>query len=141
MRSIVVNILGEELENANYTARFIDIDGTLACIVNFDDVSWAKPLMGHIISARSNIEKYFYVTFGVAVSNTVQGWEYLNVAHDECRAVLEYLSITEESNIICFQDISQNASDLPQLSSYALDDIAHCIQSVNYEPPSRRFIH
>lgn len=93
---ILTNVLTESFCENHYCIM-LEIDKTLACIVNFkndiDDASARKEIVDIYDKARAFIAEQFEIYFSIASSRIKDCVESIPAAYNEAQAVLEYKSI------------------------------------------------
>lgn len=129
MRSILINIFGELVDEKGCEARFLEVDAMLVCLINLPEEKGIDDLTKVISDTKEYIEKYFYVSFGAALSNPFDSIGSLAAAYSESISAMEYLVMMEETDIVCFKDLTRNKTALPTVSDYELNDICSSVRN------------
>lgn len=104
---IVVNIV-EELVNKNNTAYFTEMDGFLACLVNFtgeESGRWKEQLKWANLEAAEFIKKNFDMDFLVAISSIHPSAAEIHDAYQEALQTMEYKRKLGLDELLYFDEI------------------------------------
>lgn len=123
---ILKNIFGEALENSKCWYRFLEMEAAQVCIINLDGNS--DTIYEALAQTRKNIEEYFYVSFGTAISRLCDSPTQLNKAYEQSLVALDYLQLNDENNLICFDDIKFDETEIPLIVPNDMDDIVNCLR-------------
>jgi len=143
---IIKNIF-EELINEKYVSYAVEINGRIACLINFnvneenkDDVDIVLKDIIQIVDKGNNfIENKFNIVLCVAVSNIHYGLHGISKAYSEVLEVLEYKSLVGDKNrIICYNDISSEAGIYENTSNFEkIRQFINCIEVKDYKNAAR----
>jgi two-component system, response regulator YesN len=104
---IIKNIV-EELANQQHCGYMEEVDGMLACLVNFkENTSEPHDALLHILhEAKKYVQDRFHILFTASVSSIHQGLDGIAAAFQEAMDAMEYKIVTGSSHIIHYEDIA-----------------------------------
>lgn len=127
MCSILTNIFGELLEETGSAGTFWETDGGLLCLIRLGPGCGGEQVRETSEKARENLERHFYVSFGAALS-AVSSLDGIAAAYSQAVAVLEYLTLSDESATMCYADIQSGGRGIPAVSPEDMEGIFACIR-------------
>lgn len=124
---ILTNIFSELLEETGSSGTFWETDGGLLCLIRLGDGCGEDEVQKTSENARENLERHFYVSFGAALS-AVCSLDGISAAYGQAMAVLEYLTLFDESATVRYADIQSGGMGIPSVSAEDMEGIFACIR-------------
>lgn len=107
---IFTNIV-EELVEIHHNALMVEVDGTMACLVNIDEdrLSDVKTdLQKAMEEAEIFILKHFHIQFTASISGIHIGINQIPLAYKESLDAMNYKKVLGIKQTLCFEDIHDN---------------------------------
>ena len=110
IRFIFSNIM-EEMIGENHKGFMIEIDGTLACLVNInkDRTTQIKlDLLKAVEECKNFITENFHIEFTASLSSMHEGIDQIHLSYKEALEAMNYKKILGIKHTLCFEDIHDN---------------------------------
>lgn len=113
---IIMNVT-EEIAGSRHQAMSTEINGSQACIINFNDQHEVEELHRIAEQVKLFVSDHYHIHLTVAISRVHQGLKGISIAYKESLAALEYRLVKERGEIIRFVDLP-DAGTAPNSNRY-----------------------